>query len=372
MSDPKPHRSFAEVINILSRWRHLALARWILFSMSLCLTLTSDNTANQDFFHDSPVFTHGRRRLRSDASIMQQMEQRSLQHYSKSAKSLSAKAGKSVKGSKVGDHEWSERSDTSWVASKFGKSKAGKAKSAKSAFGSKSSKGIKATGKSAKSESHLRSAYESKSAKGIKGKGKSTKSLEGKSAKYIAEFIDTHESSDETSEVTFKGDRSPFDGDESRYSSEHSAAPEVKSAINASMEDSYFIGHGSVEETESGAGESASSNNEGAAVQPGVYSETFAAIVESPQPTEEFDSVHSGSNNEITYTNSSLRDYDIASSFLEQGSDLADTVASVVPNSYSVTIAATSKVDAGIVDTTNIDHDAEIMGDNDADLEAME
>lgn len=309
--------------------------------------------------------------------MQQIIEPRSLQQYSKSAKSLSAKAGKGAKGSKMGDHEWREGADISWVSSKFGKSKAGKAKSAKSVFGSKTANGIKGTGKSAKSESYVRSGYGigSKSAKGIKGKSKSAKSLEGKSEKYIEELTDATESLGEISDVSFEHERSPFDGDESKSSSAPLATLGVTSAANASIEDADSMSHISVGKDESSAGEEATLNNDGAPVQSGANSETFEATAENPPPRDEFNSVQSESVNEITIANSSLGDNDAASGLSEQGSDfsdLADTVASSAPISNAGTIPATVEVNVNTVDVTKIGHDAEMMGENGVDMEAME
>ena len=51
---------------------------------------------------------------------------------------------------------------------------------------------------------------------------------------------------------------------------------------------------------------------------------------------------------------------------------MAETVTSIAPFSYTGTIPATVEVNVSIVDITKIARDAEMMGENDMDMEAME
>lgn len=102
----------------------MALARWLLLAISLCLTWTGDEVQ-----HPSQDF--GPRML-----VVERSAPLELYVYSKSAKG--------GKGSKIGKHEGSI---------KVGKSKAGKGKAAKSAVKSGKAKSAKShLGKSAKSE----------------------------------------------------------------------------------------------------------------------------------------------------------------------------------------------------------------------------
>lgn len=101
----------------------MALARWLLLAISLCLTWTGDEVQHpsQDF---GPML------------VVERSAPLELYVYSKSAKG--------GKGSKIGKHEGSI---------KVGKSKAGKGKAAKSAVKSGKAKSAKShLGKSAKSE----------------------------------------------------------------------------------------------------------------------------------------------------------------------------------------------------------------------------
>lgn len=141
MEGQKPYRSFIESTATLFRWRQLALARWVLFAISLCLTLTGDELPNEDLM--MPIFVQ--ETTRNDPMIMQHLDQADLYVYSKSAK-----GGKSAKESKMGKHEGSSKVGKSkGDSNKAGKSadKSGKEQSAKS----QAENSAKSGGKSAKS-----------------------------------------------------------------------------------------------------------------------------------------------------------------------------------------------------------------------------
>lgn len=109
MPGPKTQRSFLDSTAILFRWRHLALARWALVVISLCLTLIGDE--RQIPIEDEiPLFNE-----RSATMFVHQLDPADLYI-------IPSKSSKGSKGTKMGKHS----------SSKGGKSKAGKGKIAKS------------------------------------------------------------------------------------------------------------------------------------------------------------------------------------------------------------------------------------------------